>query len=132
MTPQHPGTTSTGTAALTRERFTDHTVVALHGELDAASVPHLRERLHTVMRDPGPLVVIDLSGVTFCDSSGLAMLVGARRRTEARGAGVVLAAPDPHLTRLLSMTGLRDAFTVRGSVAEAALRPADDGGSAAA
>jgi anti-sigma B factor antagonist len=113
---------------LSRERLPGGTVIALHGDLDIATTPDLRERLHAALVDPGPLVVIDLSGVTFCDASGLALLVGARGRTEPRGVAVVLAAPRPQLEKLLRISGLNRAFTVRRSVAAAWL----SGGSAAA
>jgi anti-sigma B factor antagonist len=114
---------STGTAppgaGLTSERFADHTVIAVRGELDIASAPSLRERLRTALRDTGVYVIIDLSGVTFCDASGLALLVDARRRTEATGAAVVLVGPRPQPARLLQVTGLERAFTVRSSVTKA-------------
>ncbi|MFB4308545.1 STAS domain-containing protein [Actinomadura sp. GTD37] len=133
MTPQHQPARTTGTdplaeiaivapspaAGLTLQRLAGRTVVAVSGELDSASTPSLREQLHIALRDTGAHVTIDLSGVTFCDSSGLAMLVGACRRTEARGAIVVLAAPRAQLAKLLEITGLLRAVTVRSSVTEA-------------
>ncbi|NKZ02342.1 STAS domain-containing protein [Actinomadura latina] len=112
-------TPSSPEAGLTRECLADHTVIAIRGELDSASTPSMRERLHVALQDTGAQVIIDLSGVTFCDTSGLAMLVGARRRREAKSATVILAAPRPQPARLLEVTGLLRAFTVRSSVTEA-------------
>jgi anti-sigma B factor antagonist len=103
---------SSPAAGLSRERFAEHTVITLTGDLDIASTPSLRERLHIALRNTGAHVVIDLSGVTFCDASGLALLVGARRRTEPRGTTVALAAPRPQLAKLLHVTGLFRVFTV--------------------
>ncbi|WUH99937.1 STAS domain-containing protein [Spirillospora sp. NBC_00431] len=100
---------------LTRERLSDHTVIAISGELDIASIPSLRERLYVALRDPGMYVIIDLSGVTSCDASGLAMLVGARRRMEAKGTALILARPRPQTAGLLRATGLLHAFAVRPS-----------------
>lgn len=108
-------------ARLSRERLAEHTVIAISGELDIASTPSLRERLHTALRDTGPYVVIDLSGVTFCDASGLALLVDARRRAGPKGTTVVLAAPRPQMARLLRLTGLARVFTIRSSVTAARL-----------
>ncbi|MEU8799085.1 STAS domain-containing protein [Spirillospora sp. NPDC048819] len=113
--------TASAEARLTRERFAEDTVIAISGELDIASTPALRERLHTALRDTGPYVVIDLSGVTFCDASGLALLVDARRRTEPKGTTVVLAGPRPQMARLLRLTGLARVFTIRPSVTAARL-----------
>ncbi|MDL4815277.1 STAS domain-containing protein [Actinomadura opuntiae] len=107
-----PALTASSEAGLSRERFADHTVIALSGELDIASAPSLRERLRAALADAGPRVVIDLSGVTFCDVSGLGLLVGARRRTGPDGT-VVLASPRPTMARLLNVTGLDRTFTVR-------------------
>lgn len=107
MTPQHHSAQPAGAGSftgrgtgpaqawpetgLTRERLSDHTVIAISGELDIASTPSLRERLYVALRDPGMYVIIDLSGMTSCDASGLAMLVGARRRMEANG--TILTSP---------------------------------------
>ncbi|WP_165958820.1 STAS domain-containing protein [Actinomadura sp. KC345] len=127
MTPQHqPSRTPAAVSAspeagLRRERFGEHTVIAISGDLDIASTPALRERLNAALRDTGPLVVIDLSGVTFCDASGLALLVGARRRTLPKGVTVVLAGPRPQVNRLLRVTGLSRVFTVRPTVSAARL-----------
>ncbi|MBT2207848.1 STAS domain-containing protein [Actinomadura sp. NEAU-AAG7] len=116
---------------LSRERRPGATVVALRGELDMATAPALREALRIALRDPGALVVIDLADVTFCDASGLALLVGTRRRTEREGAAVVLAAPRPQLARLLEISGLDRYFSVHRTV-EAAGLAGPGGGSAAA
>jgi anti-sigma B factor antagonist len=113
-------TPSTG-AGLSRERLPGHVLITLRGELDIATTPSLRDRLHAALQDPGPLVVIDLSQVTFCDASGLALLVGARRRTEPKGTTLVLAAPSAQLAKMLGVTGLHSAFTIRRSVASARL-----------
>ena len=111
-------------ASLSRKRLADHTVIAVTGELDIASTPYLRERLHTALRDTGAHVVIDVSGVTFCDASGLALLLDARRRVEAAGTTLVLSAPRPQLRRLLRLTGLARALTIRPAAAQIARRPA--------
>ncbi|MFI0366966.1 STAS domain-containing protein [Actinomadura sp. 1N219] len=116
MTPQHHPVPTAG-ADLTCERFADHTVVAISGELDVSTTPALRERLYVALRDPGMHVIIDLSGMTFCDASGLAMLVGARRRLEGGGTPLILARPRPHTARLLRVTGLSRVFTVRSPAA---------------
>ncbi|TDC43304.1 hypothetical protein E1281_35285 [Actinomadura sp. KC345] len=57
MTPQHhparPAGPCAGSVGLIRERLTDHSVIAISGELDVASAPFLRERLNVALRDPG-------------------------------------------------------------------------------
>ncbi|MWA05585.1 anti-sigma factor antagonist [Actinomadura sp. LD22] len=118
-----PSRTASSEVGLSREQRGEHTLIALSGELDIASTPSLRERLHAALIDTGPYVVIDLSGVAFCDASGLALLIDARRRV-GPGRAVVLAAPRPQLLRLLHVTGLDRVFTVRQAAEPLGARPA--------
>jgi anti-anti-sigma factor len=74
----------------------------LCGELDAAGVPELRDRLTGVAGD----VTLDCSGLTFLDSSGLALFVAAHRACRARGAELVIVNPSRCVIRLLELTGL--------------------------
>ncbi|MDR0345220.1 MAG: STAS domain-containing protein [Nocardiopsaceae bacterium] len=58
------------------------------------------------------MVLLDLSGLSFCDVTGLNALVRARRILGERGAWLALAAPPPSLTKLLAVTGLDQLFEV--------------------
>jgi anti-anti-sigma factor len=109
-----------------------HTVLAVSGELDIASTARLRDRIVTTLNDTIGPVIIDLSGVTFCDATGLALLVGARRRAKLRGLTVVLAGPTHTVSKLLRITGLDRAFTIYPSVAAAQLGATPAGRSAVA
>ncbi|MDL4776516.1 MULTISPECIES: STAS domain-containing protein [Thermomonosporaceae] len=111
-----PGSVAEG---LTTRRLAGHTVIALHGDLDIATAPDVRERLIAALRRATAPVIIDLSGVTFCDANGLALLIAARRRARHDGLGLVLAAPRPPMVKLLRITGLHRAFTVHPTLAEA-------------
>ncbi|WP_165966251.1 STAS domain-containing protein [Actinomadura sp. 7K534] len=123
MTPQHHLVQTADHSAeplgLTLARLNDRTVIAISGDLDAASTPVLRERLYAALRDCGVYVTVDLSDVTSCDASGLAMLVGARRRAEATGATLTLARLRPQPTDLLRVTGLHRVFMVGSSATDA-------------
>ena len=94
-------------------------IARLEGDLDIATTPALRERLLGVLGPGVRLLAIDLSGVTFCDVAGLAVLVGTQRRARARGIIVRLAAPRPQLAKLLRITGLDRSFTICASLADA-------------
>ncbi|MEV4003495.1 STAS domain-containing protein [Actinomadura sp. NPDC049753] len=120
----HTAGTAFPEAGLRRETLAEHTVITITGDLDVSSAPSLREPLETALRDAGPHVVIDLSEVTFCDAAGLALLTGARRLTEPEGVAIVLAAPRPHMARLLRVSGLSRVFAVRPTVDAARLRSA--------
>lgn len=94
-----------------------HTLVRLSGEFDADTIHVFREVLEAT-DDTGTLVV-DLSGVTFADTSLLHALFDARRR-------VVLAGPLPcQFHRILDLTGLMQLFTA-ASDADTAARPSHE------
>ena len=99
------------------------TIVRLEGELDIATVPALRVRLLGVLSPGVRLLIIDLSGVSFCDVAGLAVLIGTQRRATARGIVVRLAAPGPQLAKLLRITGLDNRFTICATLADALPAP---------
>jgi len=94
-------------------------VVTVAGELDVATAPQLRAGLDALVLGAGQLLVVDLGGVTFCDSSGISALIAARNVAEAAGAGVALAAVPDRLGRTFRLIGLGDFFPTYPS-AEAA------------
>jgi anti-sigma B factor antagonist len=65
------------------------------------------------------LVVLDLAGVSFCDSSGLRVLIEMRRRADDARTGFRLAAPTPEVDRLLDLSGIHDYFDLYPDVAAA-------------
>jgi anti-sigma B factor antagonist len=91
----------------------------LSGELDAGSAPVLRERLAEVAtRGAGPLV-IDLSALEFIDSTGLSVLINAKRRLTRRGRGFALVCPPGHVHRILEVTQLLETLDCHATPEEA-------------
>jgi anti-anti-sigma factor len=70
-------------------RLGQTTLVVVHGELDLATAPQLRETTATANHDNERLI-IDLSQATFIDSVGICALVEAGRRSTHRGIGLVV------------------------------------------
>ena len=93
--------------------------MAVSGEIDISSAPVVRERLIGLPRPQASRVIIDLSGVTFCDASGLAVLVGASQRAGLLGGVLRLAAPAPMMATVLRLTGLHSRFEIFATVSEA-------------
>ena len=89
-------------------------LITVSGELDYHTGPQLRACLDDAPCQEG--LVLDLSGITYCDSTGLSVLVHAHRRTKAAGVPLVLAGHAPEVSRLLSLTGLDRFFTSYDSV----------------
>jgi anti-sigma B factor antagonist len=106
---------------LLSRRMPGHTVLTVGGELDIATTAALRVEIVKVLAATTTPVIIDLSGVSFCDASGLALLVGAQRRAKADGRTVVLAGLRPNVLKLLHITGLDRAFTIHPTLAAAQL-----------
>jgi anti-anti-sigma factor len=78
------------------------TVVGVSGEVDLASSPDLTACLDQV----DGVVVVDLSAVTFLDSSGMGALVAARKRLQADGGDLTVRAPRDNVRGALEATGL--------------------------
>jgi anti-anti-sigma factor len=97
------------------DRKADAQALELSGELDAASAPALRERLAEIAtRGTGPLV-IDLSSLEFIDSTGLSVLINAKRRLHRRGRGLALVCPPGHVHRILEVTKLLETLDCHAS-----------------
>ncbi|MFC6082534.1 STAS domain-containing protein [Sphaerisporangium aureirubrum] len=81
-------------------------IVRLTGEIDIFTSEALRRRLLGALRSTVGSLVVDLSEVSFCDASGLAVLVGVQHRARARGVAFALRSPRPQMSRVLRITGL--------------------------
>ncbi len=95
-------------------------VVALRGELDVMDAASVVAQLSGVATR-GRVVIVDLAGLDFIDSSGIAALVRVRRNARHAGGDLLLAAPQRQVLRVLAVTRLIDAFSVHDGVAEAAV-----------
>jgi anti-sigma B factor antagonist len=87
-------------------------IVVLHDALDVHSAPIVRERLRAVLGQGWTTVIVDLHDVEFMDSTGLGVLIGARRRGQDANVKLVLARPSRATHRLLVITGMRPHFTI--------------------
>ncbi|MCZ9355355.1 STAS domain-containing protein [Streptomyces mutabilis] len=97
-------------------------VLGIVGDLDYTTVGELRERLTTLTLRPGQRLVLDLAGLTFCDSSGITALIAARNHADALHADIALAAVPAHTLRVLRMVGLDQIFPLHPD-SDAATRP---------
>ena len=79
------------------------------GDLDAYTAPGLRAELHEATGGDGP-VVVDLSDITFIDSAGLGVLVGAHRRMLEAGGRLRIVRPPTLVGRAFALTGLDEVF----------------------
>jgi anti-sigma B factor antagonist len=96
----------------------DRAVLAVSGEVDVYTAPTLREHIMTAINEGASTVVVNLSDVSFMDSTGLGILVGAlKRMRQADGVLHVVCDSEPVL-KILRVTGLVDVFGVVASLDE--------------
>jgi len=82
----------------------------LSGELDLATAPWLRDHLAGIAANGAECVVVDVSGLSFIDSTGLSVLVDGWKRLRERGGDLVLESPSPAVAKVLDIAGLKDVF----------------------
>ena len=97
--------------ALERGGTTSRPVIVARGEIDVATSPLLRSELASVLAQGPDEVTLDLSGVSFVDSSGLGVLVGALKRLrEAGGERFVIVGAQDAVRKIFTITGLNTLF----------------------
>jgi anti-sigma B factor antagonist len=95
------------------------TVVELAGEVDATNSDELYDVLESVVLRLPSLLVVDLSALTFMDSTGLRMLLRSSRELDQQGGVLALASPQVSVARVLQLTRADQLIPVYGTVADA-------------
>jgi anti-anti-sigma factor len=91
-------------------------VLTLVGDFDMHTVQAVVEPVEALLQDPPHDVVVDLSGVQFIDSSGIALLVKVYTRVVREGQGTMRVDRSSSVARrLLEVCGLLDTFGMNGS-----------------
>ncbi|MDP9849940.1 STAS domain-containing protein [Streptosporangium lutulentum] len=95
-------------------------VVQASGELDYYHTPVLRAELDKAWKAlRSPTLILDLSALTFCDSSGMGELLQARHHGLNEGVRLILTGVQGNLARRLNLAGLTQVFEVLPSVTDA-------------
>ena len=103
----------------------DWAVLQVSGELDLVTSPGLRQHIHDVVAEGRHSLVLDLSEVLFCDSSGVGVLIAARRLIRSCQGSLRLilpaqgAAEGSHVNRVLGALGVRRLFDVHPDLGSA-------------
>lgn len=93
-------------------------IVEVVGDIDLSTVGELRKRLFALAEENHALIV-DLNQVTFIDSAGLGVLIGAARRVEGHGGSLHAVCSQPQPRKLLWMTGVDRRIPLSATVDEA-------------
>ena len=100
--------------------FAQGAILTLSGELDAYDAPTLRERFTEVAAEhAGKVVVLDLSSLTFLDSTALGTIVGLLRRVREGEGELRVVLPEGEARRIFELTALDRTLDVRESRAAA-------------
>lgn len=91
-------------------------VLTVSGEIDIYTAPLFKQAVVTLVSEGNRNVIIDLSGVTFMDSSGFGTLLGATKRLRPMGGGIFLAGPNGTIQRMLRLTRLDTIMKIHDSV----------------
>jgi len=95
------------TFTVAREELPDAvTVLRSVGELDLAAAPLLGARIDEALADGRTRILIDLTGVTFCDSTGLSAFVRGHHRATAAGGWLRVTGAQGTVDRVLRISGL--------------------------
>jgi anti-sigma B factor antagonist len=94
-------------------------LVEPRGEIDALTAPRLGRRLLGLVAEGKTRLVVDLSLVTFMDSTGIGVLLNALRRVTGRDGGLVLVCPTERVLRPFEVTGLAGHLHIFRSRSEA-------------
>ncbi len=88
------------------------TVVALSGEIDLHQSPQVLARLDPLIKGRSPAIRVDLSGVSYMDSSGIATMIDAMQRTEAYGGKFTLCGIRPTVLKVFNIARLDQVFEI--------------------
>jgi anti-sigma B factor antagonist len=97
----------------------DFGVVVLSGEVDIFTAPQFKESLLELLDGGVRRLVVDLSDVTFIDSTALGVLIGGVRRVHGAGGAMTIVVTTRPVERVLSITGLDRVFSLHATREEA-------------
>jgi anti-sigma B factor antagonist len=91
-------------------------IVEVRGEVDVHSAPQLRDRLTEVIDSGQKSVVVDLTRLSFIDSTGLGALVAVLNHAKGTDAALRVACSSERLLKVFRITGLDSVFSIFDSV----------------
>jgi anti-sigma B factor antagonist len=94
----------------------ERAVLDVIGEVDVYSAPELRERLSELLNAAEPSLIVNLSEVTFLDSTGIGTLVAGLNRAVQFGGTLTLVCDHERILKLFRITGLDAVFAIRSTV----------------
>ena len=94
-------------------------IVRVAGEIDAFTTPELKTALNEAIESSTKGLIIDLTEVSYMDSSGFGALLGAAKRVKPQGGTIYLVGCSDTIKRILHITKLDIMFELLATVEEA-------------
>ncbi|MDO4537680.1 MAG: STAS domain-containing protein [Coriobacteriales bacterium] len=88
-------------------------VVQVAGEVDVSNADELRAKIHEALDRAPSEVEVDLEGVSYIDSTGIGVLVGAQHHAQEVQIGFTVVHPQHNVARVLSLLGVNEQLGVR-------------------
>jgi anti-anti-sigma factor len=98
---------------ITVSQMEDRTLMVVAGELDALTVPFLRQKFVDVLDAGAGDVVLDIGLLKFVDSTGLALFLTIHKKLDVEGHKLVIFSPTPMARRLFEVTGLSEFLSIQ-------------------
>ena len=98
--------------AVERSRTDGYELLTVEGELDIATAPRMLGALNDAIDETEAPLVVDLTDVVFMDSTGLALLMNARRRVVKQGHGFAIICPNGPIARVFEIADMVDSLRV--------------------
>ena len=108
-----------GNSSVDTQTISDGVIVHVKGDIDFSRSPELRQSLIGVLRGGLDRLIIDLGGVSYMDSSGVAVLVEMLQTQRKRNQKLVLCNMQPKVKGIFEIARLHMVFTIVDSVEDA-------------
>lgn len=86
--------------------------IAIKGEIDIYSAPDFKESLYHSINDVQQDIILECRDLSYIDSMGLGILVGALKRVREKGHNIIIRNPRSTVRKLFRITGLDKAFII--------------------
>ena len=92
---------------ITYETLDDQMTVKLTGEIDHHNAKLTREKIDTAIKSESPKkLILDMSAITFCDSSGLGLIMGRYKIMNENGGELYINSPTKSVEKIIRLSGL--------------------------
>ncbi len=104
---------------LEEENLGSHAVIRATGFLDVSTSPRLREKLLEVIGTAPRVILLDLGGIEFLDSSALGVILNGWKQMQADDAILAVVSPQARITKIFEITALNLSIHIYPSLEEA-------------